>query len=100
MMMTQRGPLTMSVSHEPTAEERSRAARVVAAYAHDAAELTELLDMLGLAASEAREPDSAPDPVEQREHAEARERRGRPLLVSELAEMFGEAGVAAHSGAR
>ncbi len=99
-MMTQRGPLTMSVSHEPTAEERSRATRVVAAYARDAAELTELLDMLGLAPSEAREPGSAPDQVERREHAEARERRGRTLLVSELAEMFSGSDVAAHSGAR
>lgn len=99
-MMTQRGPFTMSVSHEPTAAERSRATRVVASYARDAAELTELLGMLGLAASEAREPGSAPDQVEERERAKARERRGRPLMVNELAEMFADADVAAHSGAR
>ncbi len=99
-MMTQRGPFTMSVSHVPTAAERSRATRVVASYARDTAELTKLLDMLGLAASEGREPGSAPDQVEERERAEARERRGRPLMVSELAEMFAEVDVAAHSGTR
>ncbi|WP_034272002.1 hypothetical protein [Haloechinothrix halophila] len=99
-MMTQRGHLTTSVTHEPTADERSRAARVVAAYARDATELTEVLDMLGLAASEAREPGSAPDQVERREHAAARARRGRTLLVSELTEMFSGSDVTTGSKAR
>ena len=93
-MMTQRGPFTTPVTHEPTAAERSRAARVTAAYANDAAELVEFLDMLGVAASEAREPGSAPDQVDKRERAEARARRSRTLMVSELAEMFADSGAA------
>ncbi|GAA5106512.1 hypothetical protein [Haloechinothrix salitolerans] len=99
-MITQRGPLTTSVTNEPTAEERSHAVRVVASYARDATELIDLLDMLGLAASEAHEPGSAPDQVERREQAAARGRRGRPLLVSELTEMFAGADVEARAGVR
>lgn len=41
-------------------EQRHRAARVVAANARDASDLTELLDMLGLSAAEGRFP-PAPD---------------------------------------
>lgn len=99
-MMTQRGHLTTSVTHEPSTEERSRAARVVASYARDTTELTEMLDMLGLAASEAREPGSAPDQVERRERAAARARRGRTLLVSELTEMISGSDVTTGSGPR
>lgn len=50
---TRRSPL---LPHEPTAEHRSRAVWIVAENARDADDLTELLDMLGLSAREAREP--------------------------------------------
>lgn len=46
---------------EPTARQRHRAARTVAAHARDAEDLTELLDMLGLAACDGREPPAEPE---------------------------------------
>ncbi|MBA0126875.1 hypothetical protein H0B56_15090 [Haloechinothrix sp. YIM 98757] len=66
--------------------ERSRAVRTVAAHATDAGDLEQLLDMLGLAAGEAREPGSAPDQIT-RAHREALRAapRNRRLLASELA---------------
>jgi hypothetical protein len=47
---------------EPTPHERSAAVRVVAANAQDAHDHDELLDMLGLEASESRHPRSDPEP--------------------------------------
>lgn len=42
--------------------QRHHAARMVASHAHDAQDLTELLDMLGLTAIEGREPPVEPPP--------------------------------------
>ncbi|WP_243788230.1 hypothetical protein [Saccharopolyspora gloriosae] len=39
-------------AHEPTPQERARAVRATAHHAEDAAQLAELLDMLGLAPEE------------------------------------------------
>ncbi|GAA3359419.1 MULTISPECIES: hypothetical protein [Saccharopolyspora] len=41
-------------AHEPTPQERSRAVRATAHHANDAAQLAELLDMLGLDPDEGR----------------------------------------------
>lgn len=66
--------------------ERSRAARTVAAHATDSGDLAYLLDMLGLAASEAREPGSAPDQIARaRRDALRATPRSRRLPASQLA---------------
>ncbi|ASR36784.1 hypothetical protein BAY61_19280 [Prauserella marina] len=46
---------------QPTAEERHRAARAIAHHATGAADLAELLDMLGLGAEEGRTPPERQD---------------------------------------
>ncbi|GAA3794766.1 hypothetical protein [Amycolatopsis tucumanensis] len=65
-------------SHEPTPEERHRAARAVAGQAKDADELRELLAMLGLSPAEGR----APVPRPRRQPA------NRTLTIPELTELF------------
>lgn len=74
---------------EPTPEQRSCAVWVIAGNARDACDLTNLLDMLGLTASEARDLGSAPDQLTRRRNGEAAAHRGRRRLrVSEVAEML------------
>ncbi|MQA63434.1 MAG: hypothetical protein GEU86_18540 [Actinophytocola sp.] len=68
--------------------QRSRAARVIAANAHDAEDLAYLLDVLGLAACEARDPGSAPDDLEQIRRAKSARRGDRKLRVTELASLL------------
>lgn len=85
-----RSPL---VPHGPTPEQRSQAVRVVAGHAKDADDLVELLDMLGLAASEASEPGSGPTKVV----PSARDERAprRKLTIDELTAMFEPLGATA-----
>ncbi|HEX5115126.1 MAG TPA: hypothetical protein VFW65_08005 [Pseudonocardiaceae bacterium] len=57
---------TCHVIEAPTTAQRRRAAHAVAAHARDAADLAELLDMLGLSAADLRAPDPAhgePEPA-------------------------------------
>ncbi|PRX45930.1 hypothetical protein B0I33_10876 [Prauserella shujinwangii] len=79
--------MTRNVSHEPTAGQRHRAARALAAHARDADELAELLQMTGLTAAEGRyePPADAERPEEAREPAadpEETRRLARTLLAS------------------
>lgn len=60
-------------------ERRARAVRTVAACAHDAGELRELLDMLGLDAAEALPPQQRPARV-----PEPRRAKGQGLPIAEL----------------
>lgn len=76
-----RSPLS---PHEPTAEQRSRAVWVVAGKAQDAEDLSEVLDMLGLSACEAKEPGSAPDQAVPAQ----RQPRNHRLTTSELADLL------------
>lgn len=76
---------------EPTVSvpmQRSRAARLIASNARDADDLAYLLDMLGLAACEARDPGSAPDDLEQIRREKAARRGDRKLRVTELANLL------------
>lgn len=77
---------------EPNAEARSRAVRVTASQARGARDLAELLNMLGLAASEARQPGSDPDQLARRLRNEVAAHRGHHnLMATELAQMLATA---------
>lgn len=70
------------LTKEPTVHQRHHAVRTVAAHAQSAEDLAELLDMLGLAASDRREP-----PVEPEERAESVRSGPSPEILAQLTEL-------------
>ncbi|NKQ51815.1 hypothetical protein HFP15_02845 [Amycolatopsis sp. K13G38] len=68
-------------------ERRAKAIRAIAGAAHDADDLRELLDMLGLDPAESLPPEQRPKPV-----VPVQRHKGQGIPITELAEMLAAAG--------